>query len=223
MAGGPGFEPGLTESESAVLPLNYPPTAWHATADDRAIGGGTSRPRCSLGQPSPAGLCAEPSPRAPCPRSWPAADAVPSASNTLTTSGRNRATRPPHRSHRLVSPTNSATRRFAGSSPTSRRRPACSKRPGVHDDEPSAGRRRLGPVVERPRLPSVTAAPGPTSRVVTALRERGRGTGLTVRRAAPSWQTRRRTTGWAGDPWRRGSRPPPAGRPRGEQGRGAGA
>src|ERR1700730_11428024 len=25
MAGGPGFEPGLTESESAVLPLNYPP------------------------------------------------------------------------------------------------------------------------------------------------------------------------------------------------------
>jgi hypothetical protein len=29
MAGGPGFEPRLTESESAVLPLNYPPTgAW---------------------------------------------------------------------------------------------------------------------------------------------------------------------------------------------------
>jgi hypothetical protein len=27
MAGGPGFEPRLTESESAVLPLNYPPTA----------------------------------------------------------------------------------------------------------------------------------------------------------------------------------------------------
>ena len=26
MAGGPGFEPRLTESESAVLPLNYPPT-----------------------------------------------------------------------------------------------------------------------------------------------------------------------------------------------------
>ena len=25
MAGGPGFEPGLTESESAVLPLNDPP------------------------------------------------------------------------------------------------------------------------------------------------------------------------------------------------------
>jgi hypothetical protein len=25
LAGGPGFEPGLTESESAVLPLNYPP------------------------------------------------------------------------------------------------------------------------------------------------------------------------------------------------------
>lgn len=25
VAGGPGFEPGLTESESAVLPLNYPP------------------------------------------------------------------------------------------------------------------------------------------------------------------------------------------------------
>jgi hypothetical protein len=29
LAGGPGFEPRLTESESAVLPLNYPPTgAW---------------------------------------------------------------------------------------------------------------------------------------------------------------------------------------------------
>lgn len=27
MAGGPGFEPRLTESESAVLPLNYPPNA----------------------------------------------------------------------------------------------------------------------------------------------------------------------------------------------------
>lgn len=26
MAGGPGFEPGLEESESTVLPLNYPPT-----------------------------------------------------------------------------------------------------------------------------------------------------------------------------------------------------
>jgi hypothetical protein len=26
LAGRPGFEPGLTESESAVLPLNYPPT-----------------------------------------------------------------------------------------------------------------------------------------------------------------------------------------------------
>lgn len=25
LAGGPGLEPGLTESESAVLPLNYPP------------------------------------------------------------------------------------------------------------------------------------------------------------------------------------------------------
>jgi hypothetical protein len=27
VAGGPGFEPRLTESESAVLPLNYPPPA----------------------------------------------------------------------------------------------------------------------------------------------------------------------------------------------------
>ncbi len=26
LAGGPGFEPRLTESESVVLPLNYPPT-----------------------------------------------------------------------------------------------------------------------------------------------------------------------------------------------------
>src|SRR5271165_1638952 len=30
LAGGPGFEPRLTESESAVLPLNYPPTAAYA-------------------------------------------------------------------------------------------------------------------------------------------------------------------------------------------------
>ena len=28
MAGGLGFEPRLTESESAVLPLNYPPLGW---------------------------------------------------------------------------------------------------------------------------------------------------------------------------------------------------
>src|SRR5262245_57437161 len=28
MAGGLGFEPRLTESESAVLPLNYPPPKW---------------------------------------------------------------------------------------------------------------------------------------------------------------------------------------------------
>ncbi len=27
MAGGPGFEPGLTESESVVLPLNDPPNS----------------------------------------------------------------------------------------------------------------------------------------------------------------------------------------------------
>ena len=27
LAGGPGFEPRLTESESAVLPLNYPPVS----------------------------------------------------------------------------------------------------------------------------------------------------------------------------------------------------
>src|SRR6185437_903388 len=32
MAGGPGFEPRLTESESAVLPLNYPPTAASSAA-----------------------------------------------------------------------------------------------------------------------------------------------------------------------------------------------
>ena len=31
MAGGPGFEPRLTESESAVLPLNYPPRGWRAS------------------------------------------------------------------------------------------------------------------------------------------------------------------------------------------------
>jgi hypothetical protein len=28
MAGGPGFEPGLTESESVVLPLDDPPKAF---------------------------------------------------------------------------------------------------------------------------------------------------------------------------------------------------
>src|SRR5260370_33880515 len=39
LAGGLGFEPRLTESESAVLPLNYPPPA-----KTRASG----RPRCAL-------------------------------------------------------------------------------------------------------------------------------------------------------------------------------
>lgn len=32
VAGGPGFEPRLTESESAVLPLNYPPPPWRSDA-----------------------------------------------------------------------------------------------------------------------------------------------------------------------------------------------
>ena len=31
VAGGPGFEPGLTESESVVLPLNYPPAELYVT------------------------------------------------------------------------------------------------------------------------------------------------------------------------------------------------
>lgn len=35
LAGGPGFEPGLTESESAVLPLNYPPTPGRTDGDLR--------------------------------------------------------------------------------------------------------------------------------------------------------------------------------------------
>ena len=30
MAGGPGFEPGLTGSEPVVLPLNYPPSGMPA-------------------------------------------------------------------------------------------------------------------------------------------------------------------------------------------------
>ena len=44
LAGGPGFEPGLTESESAVLPLNYPPIQrrrWRRRRD--------SNPRCPCG------------------------------------------------------------------------------------------------------------------------------------------------------------------------------
>ena len=36
LAGGPGFEPRLTESESAVLPLNYPPTAASGASFARA-------------------------------------------------------------------------------------------------------------------------------------------------------------------------------------------
>src|SRR4029079_19064957 len=34
LAGEPGFEPGLTESESAVLPLNYSPPTWPVAAED---------------------------------------------------------------------------------------------------------------------------------------------------------------------------------------------
>jgi hypothetical protein len=40
VAGGPGFEPRLTESESAVLPLNYPPNAIDAGPLDSERGGG---------------------------------------------------------------------------------------------------------------------------------------------------------------------------------------
>jgi hypothetical protein len=35
MAGGPGFEPGLAESESAVLPLDDPPIDWQIIAVNR--------------------------------------------------------------------------------------------------------------------------------------------------------------------------------------------
>src|ERR1700730_15461278 len=55
LAGGHGFEPRLTESESAVLPLNYPPPARSAglvglrhAADDAPLpteGGDAGRPR----------------------------------------------------------------------------------------------------------------------------------------------------------------------------------
>jgi hypothetical protein len=44
LAGGPGFEPRLTESESAVLPLNYPPKPWDFSRL-RALGAGR---RCRL-------------------------------------------------------------------------------------------------------------------------------------------------------------------------------
>ena len=38
MAGGPGFEPRLTESESAVLPLNYPPPVdWQKCAKSLSL------------------------------------------------------------------------------------------------------------------------------------------------------------------------------------------
>src|SRR5271167_4080728 len=37
LAGGPGFEPRLTESESAVLPLNYPPTGARAREQAASI------------------------------------------------------------------------------------------------------------------------------------------------------------------------------------------
>ncbi len=41
LAGGPGFEPRLTESESAVLPLNYPPPAKKISTQQE--GGGLER------------------------------------------------------------------------------------------------------------------------------------------------------------------------------------
>ncbi len=53
VAGGPGFEPGLTESESAVLPLNYPPpdtlvTRAHAARFGKA-GGRVANPAANAG------------------------------------------------------------------------------------------------------------------------------------------------------------------------------
>ena len=52
LAGGPGFEPRLTESESAVLPLNYPPTA--ARARGRGGAGGVNSEAAASAQGSPA-------------------------------------------------------------------------------------------------------------------------------------------------------------------------
>src|SRR5688572_26307567 len=37
LAGGLGFEPRLTESESAVLPLNYPPPKWLKRTNFRTV------------------------------------------------------------------------------------------------------------------------------------------------------------------------------------------
>ena len=39
MAGGPGFEPRLAESESAVLPLNYSPAGFGMKLKTRPVGG----------------------------------------------------------------------------------------------------------------------------------------------------------------------------------------
>lgn len=45
LAGGPGFEPRLTESESAVLPLNYPPTGfWPEARGGAGRSGGSVAP-----------------------------------------------------------------------------------------------------------------------------------------------------------------------------------
>ena len=48
MAGGLGFEPRLTESESAVLPLDDPPRAWDAKAHRSAQGLTPCLPRRAL-------------------------------------------------------------------------------------------------------------------------------------------------------------------------------
>ncbi len=45
VAGGPGFEPRLTESESAVLPLNYPPRAFRKSRSLRHARVGALAPR----------------------------------------------------------------------------------------------------------------------------------------------------------------------------------
>ena len=49
LAGGPGFEPGLAESESAVLPLNYPPPRASSREEPRLrrVGRIGERPVCS--------------------------------------------------------------------------------------------------------------------------------------------------------------------------------
>ena len=53
VAGGPGFEPGLEESESTVLPLNYPPISREPCSS--GVGDGGAEPAAHRAAPGVGG------------------------------------------------------------------------------------------------------------------------------------------------------------------------